>query len=658
MGEIENRLLKNEKIKEAAAVVKEAGKGDKYLAAYIVPVDPSGDMPGMSDLRAYLSDYLPDYMVPSCFMVLDKMPLTPNGKVDWKSLPEPRIGPDHADYTPPRDETEKNLVEIWQDVLGVEEIGIADNFFMIGGDSIKAIQISARLKKYRLDLKIDDLFLNPTIEELAVHVKTTQRIAHQGTVSGDVPLTPIQHWFFRRSFRYPHHFNQSVMLYRAEGFDKVLLEKTFNAILSHHDALRMVYKFDGDTVTQRNRDNEGPLFDLEVFRLEGSTRIEEEIEKTAGRIQRGICLETGPLVKLGLFKTSEGDHLLIVVHHLVIDGVSWRILLEDFNTGYTQSLNGEDLQLPLKTDSFKSWSESLNRYAAALPVENNREFRSQLEYWKGVEAAAATSLPRGRDVPPERRKIKYARTVGLELTEAETDALLKNVNHAYNTEINDILLTALGMALREWTGGPGTLIHLEGHGRESLVEGSDIGRTVGWFTSQFPFLLDTGENGQMPEPLIRVKDALRQVPYRGAGYGIFKYLVSPRYMDGIVFHREPEVCFNYLGQFLQETRRGEAVFEASTQKTGDPLSPESAVIYPLDVRGLVVGGRLKLSFVFDYRYTVEKIEALRNRCKGHLSAIIDHCSGKEGTQRTVSDFSTGDLDDEEMVDIFDELEDR
>jgi non-ribosomal peptide synthase protein (TIGR01720 family) len=340
-----------------------------------------------------------------------------------------------------------------------------------------------------------------------------------------------------------------------------------------------------------------------------------------------------------------------------MDGVSWRILLEDFYTGYIQSLKSEDVLLPLKTDSFKTWSESLNRYAAEMPVKNGREFRRQLEYWKGVETADAAPLPRGRDVPPEKRKIKYARTVSLELTEAETETLLKNVNHAYNTEINDILLTSLGLALREWTGGPGTLIHLEGHGRESLVEGIDIGRTVGWFTSQFPFLLDTGEKGQMPGPLIRVKDALRQVPYRGAGYGIFKYLVSPRHMDGIAFHREPEVCFNYLGQFLQETRHGDAVFEASTQKTGDPLSPESEMIYPLDVRGLVVGGRLKLSFVYDYRYTVEEIEALRDRCKGHLSAIIDHCTGKEGTQRTVGDFSAGDLDDEEMEDIFDELED-
>jgi len=658
LGEIENRLLNHNAISEAVVLVKGDNSGEKYLCAYIV-VNRKVEI---AELKQYLSDRLPLFMVPAYFIILDKLPLTPNGKLDRNALPEPGEGMTGEAYTPPRDEVEKNLVEIWGDVLGVEKVGISDNFFMIGGDSIKAIQIAARLKKYRLDLKIDDLFLNPTVKELAEHVKATRRVAPQETVSGEIPLTPIQHWFFRARFNDPHHFNQSVMLYRADGFDEALVEKTFTAIINHHDALRMVYKIEGDAVTQWNRDSKGALFDLEVFRFENSTSIEEQVGNAAGRIQRSICLETGPLVKLGLFKTPGGDHLLIAIHHLVIDGVSWRILLEDFNAGYIRARKGEAVQLPLKTDSFKYWSEMLNRYAASMPVEKNREFRRQLEYWKQVETAAAAPLPRGRDVPPEKCKIKYVKTLSLELTEAETEVLLKKVNHAYNTEINDILLTALGMALEEWTGNPGTLIHLEGHGRESLVEGIDISRTIGWFTSQFPFLLDTGEKEQLPGPLIRVKEALRQVPDRGAGYGILKYLVPPRDKEAISFQREPEVCFNYLGQFLQERsgsgpRDGEALFEASTLKTGDPISPESNIIYSLDVRGLILGGRLKLSFVYNDRYTTEEIETLRDRFKWRLSTIIDHCTKKRGTQQTVSDFTAGDLDDEEMEDIFAELED-
>jgi amino acid adenylation domain-containing protein/non-ribosomal peptide synthase protein (TIGR01720 family) len=610
-------------------------------------------------LSEYLGEELPVFMIPTHFIPMDRIPLTTNGKVDRQALPEPDEGLTGDDYTPPRDEVEKNLVEIWQDVLGIEKIGITDNFFMIGGDSIKAIQIAARLKKYQMDLKIDDLFLNPTIMELAAHVKKTKGIAHQGTIEGDIPLTPIQHWFFQKNFTNKNHLNHSVILYNKNGFEENFIETIFEKLVQHHDVLRMVYTIEDEKMVQRNRGMEGKLFDFEIFNFEDKSNIETRIEKEADRIQQSIDLEKGPLVKVGLFKTADGNHLLIVIHHLVVDGVSWRILLEDFSTAYCQLEKGEEIQLPTKTESFKHWSEALSRYASTMVGEESREFRQQLEYWKEIETTPVDPLPQDREVTADKKKTKYAKTVSLELNREETETLLKKVNYAYNTEINDILLTTLGLALKDWSGHQKVLINLEGHGRGSIINGVDISRTVGWFTSQFPLLLDMGKFDHLPEQIIHVKETLRQVPNKGIGYGILRYLVPEKAREGVYFSHQPEVCFNYLGQFLQETlhKNNGGVFSVSRMKMGNLISPESEMIYVLDVRGMIVEGKLKLSFVYNgYQYRSAVIEDLRDGCKQYLMDIIDHCTKKEVTQQTVSDFTASDFDEQEMEDLFDELE--
>jgi len=665
LGEIENRLLKNKKVEEVVVIARDNEKGDKYLCAYIVGARESGkslitDLDA-KELREYLSGDLPDYMIPSYFMQIEKIPLTASGKVDREALPAPELGITGGEYVPPENEIQKNLTEIWQEVLGIKRIGITDNFFMIGGDSIKAVQISARLKKYKLNLKIDDLFLNPTIKELAGQIKESDWVIEQGVVDAEVELTPIQRWFFQNDFTGKHHFNHSVILYKETGFSAAFIEKIFAKIVEHHDALRMIYRCEAgeDKIVQRNRGMEGKLFDFEIFHFEDKTNVEDPIETEADRIQGSIDFERGPLVKLGLFKTSAGDHLLIVIHHLVVDGISWRILLEDFTTGYRQLERGEDIKFQDKTDSFKNWSQKLNEYATTIASEKSKKFVKELEYWREIETASLEPLPRDHEVDMEKKKTKYSEAVSLELDQEQTGRLLKKVNHAYNTEINDLLLTALGLALRDWSGHQKVLINLEGHGRESIINGVDISRTVGWFTSQFPLLLDMGKTDQLPEHIIQVKETLRQVPNKGIGYGILRYLVREQAKEGAPFNREPEVCFNYLGQFLQETlhQNNGGVFNVSRMKMGNLISPESEMIYVLDVRGLIVEGKLKLSFVYNgYQYRPAVIENLRDGCKQYLMDIIDHCTKKEVTQQTVSDFTASDFDEQEMEDLFDELE--
>ncbi|MCP4153633.1 MAG: hypothetical protein GY757_38245, partial [bacterium] len=288
LGEIENRLLNHPEIKEAVVLARKSKEGDKSLCAYYI-VDSIGQKTE-PDLRRHLSQTLPDYMIPSYFIKLEKIPLTPNGKINRKVLPSPEITAG-KNYVPPEGKVEETLAAVWQQVLNTGEISVNDNFFNLGGDSIKTIQIASRLRKYDLQLNIQDLFTHQTIKQLAPHVKKINRTSLQDTVQGTVPLTPIQHWLFQSSLTGTSHFNQSVMIYREEGFDQFVLKKAFSKIIRHHDALRMVYEVktktgvtdtdtgdtgivdtdtdditDGDTmVIQRNRGIEGELFHLEVF---------------------------------------------------------------------------------------------------------------------------------------------------------------------------------------------------------------------------------------------------------------------------------------------------------------------------------------------------------------------------------------------------------
>ncbi|MCP4151964.1 MAG: amino acid adenylation domain-containing protein, partial [bacterium] len=427
LGEIENRLLAHPEIKEAVVIARESKENDNTLCAYYVAESTKQPESGIKpfDLKGHLSQFLPQYMIPTYFIQLEKIPLTLNGKIDRKTLPAPEIKSAGL-YEAPANPMEKALADVWRQVLNIDEthnLSTNDNYFSLGGDSIKTIQIASRLRKYDLKLEVKDMFTYQTIEQLAPHVKKISRESLQDTIEGRVPLTPIQHWFFQSSFTRSFHFNQSVMIYREEGFDETILEKTFSKIIQHHDALRMVYEVKtktginntstgetgtedmtgtGTTVFQQNRGIEGELFHLEVFDFKNlaDENVKTRLPREATRLQAGINLNTGPLVKLGLFKTAAGDHLLITIHHLVVDGVSWRILLEDIQTGLKQTLQGEPLVLPEKTDSFKYWSEKLTQYASG---EYGKTFFRERGYWETVERTEVKPLPVDRETGKEKQ---------------------------------------------------------------------------------------------------------------------------------------------------------------------------------------------------------------------------------------------------------------
>lgn len=643
VGEIEAELLKYPLVKEAIVIDREDQQGEKYLVAYVV----ADSEITINELREHLLKELPEYMVPSYMMQIGSMPLTSNDKIDRKALPEPDYSIVSAVvYVAPRDDKEAILVKTWQEVLKIERVGIKDNFFNLGGDSIKAIQILSRLNAYGLQLTMKDLFKHPLIEELGDFVKKASRKVEQGLVEGKVNLLPIQHWLFEQKFEEKQHFNQAVMLYRKEGFAEDVLKSVFDKILEHHDALRMVAKQEKEGIVLINRGLEGALYSLEVFNLQTYDNPRERIESEANRIHQSLDLSNGPLVKVGLFKTKTGDQLLIVIHHIAVDGVSWRILLQDLSHGYMQALRKEKIQFADKTDAYTSWAKQLSIYA------NGQEVLKEVNYWSEIEKLNIKVLPKDQTIA--QRKYQDTRQVHLELTVQDTENLLREANKAYNTEINDILLTALGLTVKDWTGENRVLLNLEGHGREETIKDIDVSRTVGWFTAQYPVVLDMKEKRDLAYKIKSVKEEIRQIPNKGVGYGILKYLTSTEKKNELQFNLSPEISFNYLGQFDEDTDNH--LFSMSDISVGNCVSPNMEAPYAIDINGMVIKGKLVLNFTYhEVELSKKTILNFVEKYKENLLHVIDHCTAITCMEMTPSDFTFKNLTIDELETVLNKI---
>ncbi|MFD1464185.1 amino acid adenylation domain-containing protein, partial [Paenibacillus farraposensis] len=624
LGEIETAIQRVPGVRQAVVIDRTDERGHKYLCGYI-----TGEAElRLEEVQAELEAGLPAHMVPARLKRLEAIPLTSNGKIDRKALPEPE-GSIHtgAAYVAPRTTAEQVLATVWAGVLGVEAVGTQDNFFELGGDSIKALQVSSRLLQagYRLDMK--DLFSHPTLSALALKVQSVTRVADQSEVMGAVKLTPVQQWFFEQNLTDTHHHNQSIMLHSKDGFDEPSLRRAMDQMVSHHDALRTIFRPAEQGYEAWNRAvGEGELYTLERADFSNEAEVSAAIEAKANEIQAGMDLSEGPLVKLGLFRCPDGDHLLIAIHHLVVDGVSWRILFEDIATAYEQALNGQAIRLPHKTDSFRIWADEQSRYAHGSAVA------AELAFWQEIEQGAYESLP--KDQPHPYSLNKDSEIITSTWTAQETEQLLKQAHRAYNTDMNDLLLTALGMAIHRWAGIERVLVNLEGHGRESILPELDITRTVGWFTTQFPVVLDMSTGQDLSHCIKNVKEGLRRIPQKGIGYGILRYLSATREQE--CFATEPEISFNYLGQFDQDMQN--QIIGISPYASGAVLSPHAARSYALDMNGLISEGELQLTISYsNQEYRRETMEQLAEAFRTSLQEIIAHCVSRKQQELTPSD---------------------
>ncbi|MGI8505171.1 MAG: amino acid adenylation domain-containing protein, partial [Hassallia sp.] len=523
LGEIEAVIAQHQSVQTAVVIDREDQLGKKRLVAYIVQNLKQALSLDEQTLTKYLRNKLPNYMVPNAFVFLDKLPLTPNGKIDRQTLPDHKLTRLQREKTfvPPRTSVENILAKIWAELLRLDHVGINDNFFELGGDSILSIQAIARAKQAGLQLTAKQMFEHQAIAQLAAVAGTiTQPEAEQGLVTGEVPLTPIQHWFFQQNFPYPHHWNQSVLLEAQQQLDPQLLATAIQHLLKHHDALRLRYEQTEFGWRQfiTSADNSQLFTHIDLSAVAEALQA-QAIETTATEIQASLKLCQGPLVRVALLElgSQKGQRLLVVIHHLAVDGVSWRILLEDLQTAYHQLSQGKLVKLPAKTTSFQQWARLLQDYAVSKTLQQ------ELDHWLSLSSATVSPLP--VDYPGGNNTIADSHTISVHLTEAETTALLTEVPATYNTQIIDVLLTALVQALTPWMRSSTLLVNLEGHGREEIFNHVDLSRTVGWFTSEFPVLLSLEKVSQPPgDALKTIKEQLRRIPNRGIGYGILRYL--------------------------------------------------------------------------------------------------------------------------------------
>ncbi|QMT19178.1 amino acid adenylation domain-containing protein [Bacillus velezensis] len=639
LGEIEAALRSLDGVKEAAVSVRTGQSGNKELIAYM---SLQADM-DTEKVRSSLSKQLPNYMVPAYMMELEKLPLTPNGKLDRKNLPEPELALQTA-YTAPRNELEEQLSVIWQEVLGTKQVGIEDSFFELGGDSIKALQVSARLGRYGRKMTASDLFRHPSIKELAPLIRKAERVIDQRPVEGDIPWTPVQHWFLSQRMENRNHFNQSVMMFSSDALQKQPLKEALEHLVIHHDALRITVSEENESIRQINHGiQKAELYTLEIWDMSETDTWEREIETEVAALQQRMDIEKGPLLKAGWFKTRSGDYLFITVHHLAVDGVSWRILLEDLSAAYTQAVKGQPVQLPPKTDSFKQYAERLSEYAKSSKLMREEE------YWRFIEEETAAELP--YEKPQHQTGADSIRqTVSFTLTEEETSVLLQQVNRAYHTDTQDILLTAAALALRDWTGGGRLRIAMEGHGREHIMPELDISRTVGWFTSMYPVLIDLNTAGsELGTAVKTVKDTLGRIPDKGIGYGILKYMTPPE-QKTIRFRQAPEISFNYLGQF--NDTEDQHTFSLSGLASGHDITPTWQREQAVEMSAMAAQNKLHFSLSYPpSRFRKETMEQLLQTLQQYLRDIMAHCTGKEEAEKTVSDFSSKTLTSDDLDSI-------
>ncbi|WP_460207482.1 amino acid adenylation domain-containing protein [Scytonema sp. NUACC21] len=657
LGEIEFVLGQHPGVRETAVTIREDVVGSKRLVAYVVVNQTL--TPTITELHQFLKDKLPQYMVPSAIVVLEALPLTPNGKVDRRALPAPDTARTELPGTlvAARTPVEKALALIWTEVLGLQQVSIHDNFFALGGDSILTIQIVARANQAGLKLTPKQLFQHQTVAELALVAGTTSALqTEQGLVTGSVLLTPIQQWFFQQEQPQPHHWNQAMFLEVRQPLNPVLLSQVVQQLLVHHDALRLRFVRSTSGWQQVNVEPDSTLSFCTRIDLSVLPELEQipMMEAAAAQLQASLNLEEGPLVRVALFDLgpNQPNRLLLIVHHLVVDGVSWRILLEDLQTAYQQLSRGQTISLPPKTTSFQDWAQKLSEYARSAPragAKLSPEMEQELDYWLAQSWTGVTSLPIDYSVDKDVNTTASAKNVVVALSPEETRALLSEVPQAYNTQINDVLLTALVQAFAQWTDTRCLLVDLEGHGREEILEGVDLSRTVGWFTTVFPVLLDLRKARDPGSALKLVKEQLRRIPNRGIGYGLLRYLKGDvAITEKLQALPQAEVNFNYLGQ-LDRVLTPDAMFEAAKESTGPEHSLLSKRSHLLEINGIITGSCLHLNWTYSEKvHKRSTVEGLAQSFVAALQKLIAHCQSPEAGGFTPSDFPLAKLNEQKL----------
>ncbi|MEV0617683.1 amino acid adenylation domain-containing protein [Nonomuraea sp. NPDC050404] len=594
-GEVEHAVEGYGDVERAVVTARAAG-----LVAYVVAGEFGCSQEALAD---HLRERLPDYLLPCAYVFLDDLPLTPNGKVDRAALPEPertRAG----EHVAPRTDLERTVTELWTELLGRDgrPIGVTDDFFHLGGDSIVAIQLLGRLRqRLGVHVPVHELLSRTTVERFCEFLRgrLTERPGPAGEADpavGEVPLLPIQEWFFRSAFARQDHWNQAFLI-ATPKLDVDRLRACVRELGNRHGAFRLRYRRDPEVV-QYYADDYRPT-ELVV----GSATGVEDVQDLLTAWQADFALDDGPVYRIGYLDgpADGGGRVFVACHHLMIDAVSWRVLAEDLEALY------HGRSLPPAGSTYRQWAAAVRRYAGTHPAER--------DHWQ-VEQADNDALRRLVESDDTRTLSR------LTLGRDDTERLL-NCHRAYRTQINDVLLAAFAHALTDLTGEPVNRIVLEGHGREEIEPGLDVGRTVGWFTTMFPVALRTGADRLAT--LRGTKEMLRAIPAKGLGYGA---------LHGYHDDRLPRINFNYLGRLDAEQATADA-WRLTREPSGQAVHPANRDHNILTINGWIAGGRL--CFTIANKLGQEAGDRLARRYERHLVELAGELSAAPRGRLTPSD---------------------
>jgi len=634
LGEIESVLQESGLVKQAVVLAKKNSEGIKRLIGYVV----AGEGYTREAITAYLHNRMPEYMVPQLFMELDSLPLTTNGKVNKKALPDVDANKLISnEYAAPRNEVEKYLAEVWQKLLGIERAGINDNFFELGGDSILTIQVVSRMRRHGYELRAKDIFIHQTISRLSVAITERSQLeasGEQGMLRGLSGLLPIQQWYLEKNTAAISHYNQAILLGIKKSVSETTLTKVIEQLTRQHDALRFSYKKMDEGWQQEYTISSGVVV-TENLQMATTETMAALIKENADRHQRLLDIEKGELVRVVLMQTpatESHNRLLLVIHHLAIDGVSWRIILEDLEQLLNTISEGQEPVPGQKGSSYRQWYQALEQYG------KTRGLLSQKGYWQNT-IESYQPLPVDKAHEGTVRAAELGRYT-IKLNAEQTRRLLQEVPRAYHTEINDILLCALGGTVCEWAESTKVVIGLEGHGREAINEDVDTSRTVGWFTTIYPLLLETVTGGEVGEQIKSVKEQLRKVPARGIGYGVLKFINREAALSGGAAW---DIVFNYLGQFDNVVNESNWMVGAA-ESSGAGISETWEIDEKLSVNGSVQSGELVLNWGYSsVHYEPATINGLAEAFLSRLEDLIAHCLKQQqsGEVFTPSDYGLG-----------------
>lgn len=623
LGEIENVLKEDSTIKNAVVTAQKQDSDISCLVAYIVPKKQLGNAQINHEilaLRKKLAARLPAYMIPSGFIFLAKIPINASGKVDTKALPHTTIKKvNTTQYAAPTSTLQTQLVDIWCKVLKMDakNLSIEDNFFEIGGDSILSIQICIEAEKLGLYFTVQDIFQNQTIIQLAKIVKTAPTHSIKRNATGDMPLSPIQTWFFEQTLNKPEHWNQSLVLQLSSTIVMDNLEKCLDFVFNHHTAFGI--RFNKIAQNWQASYQNLSLFNLEKYTIKSSENFSLEFNKYSNMLGAKLKLSDGPLYKVALISGApDGElRLLIIIHHLIVDGVSWRILINEITEAYQQISKGNSISLLEEKNTYKDWVLQLYDYA------NSEKLEREKPYWLSLASTAEFPIDNQNCI----NKVRNSATLTFSFSDQDTVILLNRISATQSGQMLNTLLTGLLLAYHDWHGGKELLLELESHGREELFEGLDINNTIGWFTTIFPILLklpDDYHDNQLSNLLTAIDTQLTAIPNNGIGYSLLRYLSKISSLRNEL-HKlaTAKIVFNYLGQVITNNKND--LFKLSNEMSGLSSDPDNLRSHWLEINSIILNGKLTIHLTYcKEAYHKDNIETFFTNFKHSLEKIKTH----------------------------------